>query len=110
MLKLFDTIRFSLYLYYRNISTKTVKLSELDQMKKMVIECICENEGAYPSYYANFIVHELIHLCDAIKNFGPVHVFWMYGFERFNKFLKSILQNKDHPHINIIRNYLVILL
>lgn len=81
----------------------------MKEYQSNIINAIVENEGSYPVYYSNFIIHELIHIIEGIENFGPVRSFWMYGFERFNKFLKTILQGQNNPHINIINNYLVIL-
>lgn len=76
-------------------------------MEKNIYKIICENEGNYPSFYSNFIVHEIVHICNDIRKFGPVHSYWMFGFERTNKFLKSLLHDEKTPHINIVNNYLV---
>lgn len=68
---------------------------------------MCENEGSYPSFEANFIVHEIFHIYDDIVKFGPIRNYWMFGYERMNKILKSLLHSQAQPHINIINNYLV---
>ena len=45
-------------------------------------------------YYSNFIVLELIHICNDISKFGPIYNYWMFGFERMNKSLKRMLHSQ----------------
>lgn len=102
IIKLFDIIK--------EMSNYSMKISSLDDLQQRLIKCIVENEGSYPTIDAKFIVHEIFHMVDAIRKFGPVYSFSMVSFERFNKVLKHLAHTQNRPHINIINNYIVIIL
>ncbi|OAD66786.1 hypothetical protein PHYBLDRAFT_174810 [Phycomyces blakesleeanus NRRL 1555(-)] len=39
-------------------------------------------------------MHLHLHLCDTIKDFGPVYEYWLFSFERYNSILKNINTNR----------------
>lgn len=91
-----------------DLNVNEISIDKVNQIEQDMIECICENEGAFPHSESLFIMHECIHICHYIKLIGPIKSFWMFGYERFNKFLKQLNHSTKWAQANIIKNYEVI--
>ena len=48
-------------------------------------------------------MHLHTHLVECILDFGPMHVFWLYPFERMNGILGSFNTNQRSVEIQLIR-------
>lgn len=51
-------------------------------------------------------MHLHLHLKDCLLDYGPVHSFWCYGFERFNGVLGHYHTNNQSIEIQIMRKFL----
>ena len=51
-------------------------------------------------------MHLHLHLKDCIKDYGPAHSFWCYGFERFNGILGRYHTNHQSIEVQIMRKFL----
>ena len=60
-------------------------------------------EGCTPVDYLKPHQHHFTHYSDATRIFGPLSILWMNGFERFNKFLKGLVNNAHHAEMNMAR-------
>jgi hypothetical protein len=90
-----------------NITKIKLNKNEIENYYQELIQSICEIEGSLPYSECTFLLHELTHICYYIKQFGPVRSFHMFGFERFNRFMKSLSSNPNNPHISMIKTYMV---
>ncbi|OAD65118.1 hypothetical protein PHYBLDRAFT_153779 [Phycomyces blakesleeanus NRRL 1555(-)] len=51
-------------------------------------------------------MHLHLHLCETIRDFGPVYGYWLFGFERYNGLLKHIKTNgKDSFEATYMRSF-----
>ncbi|KAA0060234.1 transposase [Cucumis melo var. makuwa] len=48
-----------------------------------------------------------VHLVREIEFCGPVHLRWMYPFERYMKVLKTYVRNRNRPEGCMVENYIV---
>ena len=60
-------------------------------------------EGCTPVDYLKPHQHHFTHYSDGTRIFGPLSILWMNGFERFNKFLKGLVNNAHHAEMNMAR-------
>ncbi|OAD73074.1 hypothetical protein PHYBLDRAFT_71592 [Phycomyces blakesleeanus NRRL 1555(-)] len=52
-------------------------------------------------------IHLHLHLCETIRDFGPVYGYWLFGFERYNGLLKHIKTNeKDSFEATYMRSFI----
>ena len=61
-------------------------------------------EGSLPAMHLNPLLHRLVHYVVITAAFGLMWWFAMWGFERYNKFLKEHVNNSQHPQINLATN------
>lgn len=59
-----------------------------------------------PSFF-DIMVHLTIHLVKELFLCGPVHVRWMYPFERYFKTLKGFVRNLAKPEGCMAKGYQV---
>lgn len=99
IIRLFDNIK--------QLCSKQFTITKLNELEDEIYETLSLNEGSFPVSECTFLMHEIAHLCHFIRMLGPVRTFWMFSFERFNFFLKNLIHNNTHPHVNLMKNYLV---
>jgi hypothetical protein len=58
-------------------------------------------EGCTPIDDIRPVEHHFCHYPKLTGTHGPLVALWMYGFERYNKFLKNHVHNNQHPVINL---------
>ena len=58
-------------------------------------------EGILPSSHLNPGMHHFVHYAQYTLTHGPLRSFWMMGFERFNKYLKNLVRNNQHPEVGV---------
>lgn len=56
----------------------------------------------YGEQYLNFNVHCLIHLCNEVRNFGPIQNFSAFKFENYMYQLKQKLKTSGKPLHQIV--------
>jgi hypothetical protein len=87
------------------LTAHDVLLLEVDLLEVRLIECLCVLEGRLPldTFVSTF--HNLVHIPDMLRKFGPLRGFWMFPFERSMHELTQFLMNNRHPVQSIINNY-----
>jgi len=75
-------------------------------MIEEVAETICALEKELPPSVFVVMMHLPIHLVEELFICGPVHIRWMYPFERYMKELKSFVKNKAKPEGSMAYGYL----
>ena len=61
------------------ISNDDIKVAEL--LLLQFCKCV---KNVFGSKYVTPNMHMHLHLCDCLKDNGPLHAFWFYSFERYN--------------------------
>ncbi len=51
-------------------------------------------------------MHMHAHLSECIQDFGPVHVFWLFSFERYNGILEHLPNNNRSIEIQILKRFM----
>ncbi|XP_035665651.1 uncharacterized protein LOC118408900 [Branchiostoma floridae] len=64
-------------------------------------------EGKYGKEWCTPNMHLHLHLRACIQDFGPVHAFWCFSFERANGSLGDYHSNNRHTEINMMRKWLI---
>ena len=60
----------------------------------------------FPPAFFDIIIYLTVHLVREVKLCGPVHLRWMYPFERYMKVLKGYMKNRNRPEGCIVENYI----
>ena len=92
--------------FFRSICSKVVKLQDLDQLQKEIVDILCRLEMIFIPNFFDIMVHLTIHLIDEIKLGGPVHCRWMFPIEQDLCKLKSFVRNRSRPEGSIAEGYL----
>ena len=51
-------------------------------------------------------MHMMCHLLECVLDFGPLHEFWLFPFERFNGVLGGIPNNNKSIEVQVMKRYL----
>lgn len=82
---------------FKKICSKTVDMEERETLFLECAETLCLLEKELPPSFFDIMIHLCIHLVEELFICGPVHVRWMYPFERYYKTLKSYVRNHAKP-------------
>ncbi|KAL0007409.1 hypothetical protein SO802_008911 [Lithocarpus litseifolius] len=93
--------------FFREICSKTLEVSEIENLEKDIAVTLCELEKIFPPSFFTVMVHLVIHLAAEAKMCGPVHYRWMYPIERYLSRLKSYVRNRAAPEGSIAEGYYV---
>nr|XP_023893433.1 uncharacterized protein LOC112005415 [Quercus suber] len=91
--------------FFREICSKTLKVSEIENLEKDIAVTLCELEKIFPPSFFTVMVHLVRHLATEAKICGPVHYRWMYSIERYLSRLKSYVRNRAAPEGSIADGY-----
>ena len=83
--------------YFNVLCSKVLETKSLDKLEKQHYVTMCLFEQFFQPYFFDIMVHLTIHLVDQIRLCGPVHLCWMYPFERNMKLLKGYVCNHCRP-------------
>ncbi|CAN0918292.1 hypothetical protein LINGRAHAP2_LOCUS30786 [Linum grandiflorum] len=87
--------------YFREIGSKVLKVSRLEELEKQIGETLSCLEMIFPPSFFTIMVHLVSHLAEEAKFAGPVHYRWMYPIERYLMTLKAHVTNRAHPEASI---------
>ncbi|KAL0556752.1 hypothetical protein IC582_005268 [Cucumis melo] len=85
----------------------TIDTSQLKGMQEDVVVTLCLLEKYFPPSFFTIMVHLVVHLVREIEFCGPVHLRWMYPFERYMKVLKTYVRNRNRLEGSMVENYIV---
>ncbi|XP_062078722.1 uncharacterized protein LOC133834305 isoform X2 [Humulus lupulus] len=105
--KSMSTTIIELCTFFKLICARTLKVSDLEKVQTSIVEIVCKLENIFPPAFFDIMVHLLIHLPEEAILGGPVHMRWMYPFERYMKKLKNYVCNKARPEGSIAEGYVV---
>lgn len=90
---------------FKKICAKTVDMLEQDSLFEECVETLCVLEKVFPPAFFDVMVHLTIHLVEELFICGPVHVRWMYPYERYFKKLKGYVRNLAKPEGCMAKGY-----
>ncbi|KAK1416898.1 hypothetical protein QVD17_26017 [Tagetes erecta] len=91
--------------FFQKICARSINVSDMYKTNKEVIKLLCNLELIFPPAFFDIMVHLILHLPEEAILGGPVHMRWMYPFERYMKKLKAYVRNKARPEGSIAEGY-----
>ncbi|XP_057986602.1 uncharacterized protein LOC131171152 [Hevea brasiliensis] len=92
--------------FFRDICSKSLDSSQLDDIEKQIVLTLCKLEMIFPPSFFDIMVHLVVHLPGEAKIAGPVQYRWMYPIERYLHKLKLYVRNKAKPEGSIAEAYI----
>lgn len=83
----------------------TVNKSNVDYAEKLLQHFVESFQKIYGKEYMSHNVHNLLHLSNEVRKFGPLDSFSSFRFENFLQILKSFLHKAEKPLQQVIRRY-----
>jgi hypothetical protein len=74
---------------------REIKVNYIDQVKDILKHFVKEAQAIYPENIMLSGMHELLHLADCTKIFGPMNVMSCFPFEEVNRKILRIISGKD---------------
>lgn len=71
-----------LWLFFKELTTKTLKLDVLERLNKNIAFILCKLEMLFPPSFFDITVHLPLHLAHEAILARPAQYCWMYPFER----------------------------
>ena len=93
--------------FFKLISSRTLRVDDLERARDSIIEILCKLEIIFPPAFFTIMVHVVMHLPEEALNGGPVHMRWMYPFERYLGTLKHFVKNRAKPEGSIAEAYVI---
>lgn len=87
------------------ICKKRVSLSECKQGQAFIVEFCKSFENLYGKENLVINMHLACHLHECMMDYGPLHAFWCFGFERFNGILGSYPNNHQNISVTIMKKF-----
>lgn len=75
----------------------------LNYAEKLLYHFVEVTKIIYDQHYLSHNVHNLLHLVDDVRKFGPLDSFSNFGSENFLQYLKNLLKNSHRPLQQIIK-------
>lgn len=82
-----------------------VNKNNVDYAEKLLKHFVESFEKIYGKEYISHNIHNLLHLSNEVRKFGPLDSFSSFRFENFLQILKSFLRKKEKPLQQVIRRY-----
>ena len=91
--------------FWNGITKKAIDPAELDNLRSEMRVTMCQLEMCFPPSFFDMMEHYMIHLADQIFVLGPVHMHWMFPYERHMVIMKGYVRNRNHPEGCMIEGY-----
>ena len=75
--------------------------ADLTSIHKQLLTGLSLLEGCIPVIQLKPSLHHFVHHAEHTLMFGALRWFWMYGFERYNKFVKDNCRNTRYPRASV---------
>jgi hypothetical protein len=95
----------SLCLFFNAIEQKVIGEEKLLDLERRHFEILCLLEATFPSSFFDLMLHLTAHLVREIWFLGPSYLHQIFPYERFYRFLKSLVHNRLFPEGAIVRGY-----
>ena len=85
------------------LCSRKVSLHEIEEADKHLMEFLHSFQTLYGKPMCTINLHLHAHIKDCLLNFGPVHNFWCFAFERMNGILGNYRTNCRDISVQIMR-------
>ncbi|KAL5578927.1 hypothetical protein UlMin_011369 [Ulmus minor] len=93
--------------FFNQLCASTVNVSDMVEAQNQLVLILCKLERIFPPAFFELMIHLVLHLPEEAILGGPVHMRWMYPFERYLKRLKDYVRNAAKPEGSIAEGYVV---
>jgi hypothetical protein len=87
------------------LNQKKITLEEFYRAKTNLELFVKDFERLYGVVHMTFNVHQLLHACDYVRNWGPLWVTSAYGFENTNGVLIDMFNGTQYMNMQIAKNF-----
>ena len=77
----------------------------ISQGHTLIIRYCQQFQDLYGKEACTINMHLACHMAECIRDFGPLHTFWCFGFERMNGRLGTIPTNKHAVEVELMRRF-----
>ena len=89
----------------RLVCPPVISSDAIIQAHDLIVE-YCQNfENLYGKQACTVNMHLACHVADCIRDFGPIHTFWCFGFERMNGQLGAVPTNHRSIEVQFMRQF-----
>lgn len=88
------------------ICNRIITPQTIEQIDQYLVQFCKRFEQLYGAEACTPNMHLHLHLKECLENYGPVHGFWCFGFERFNGFLGRYHTNNQAIEVQIMKKFL----
>ncbi|CAM8885008.1 unnamed protein product [Rhodiola kirilowii] len=96
----------TLCVIFSSLCAKVIDPTKFDTLQNQIVVTLCQLEMYFPPSFFDIMVHLTVHLILEIKTLGPIHMRWMYPFERYMKIIKGYVRNRNRPEGSIVEGYI----
>ncbi|KAL5573450.1 hypothetical protein UlMin_023047 [Ulmus minor] len=93
--------------FFKQLCASIVNVSDMVEAQNQLVLILCKLERIFPPAFFDIMIHLVLHLPEEAILGGPVHMRWMYPFERYLKRLKDYVRNAAKPEGSIAEGYVV---
>ena len=86
--------------------SRTFDPSLVPKIRELLVTGIAMVTGSVPPSSLVACIHLLCHYADHAELFGILRWYWMFVFERYNRFVKKMCNNTNYPLASIANTYL----
>ena len=90
----------------RILSRKSLCQSDIELAHALLLAFCRKVQNIYREHTITPNMHMHCHLKEVILDYGPVHSFWLFSFERFNGILGNQPNNNKHIENQLMRHFL----
>lgn len=90
----------------RVLSSKSITREQIQLGDALLIQFCRRTEHLFGKESITPNMHLHCHLSDCINDYGPLHGFWLYAFERYNGILGSMPNNNRSIEIQLMGRFL----
>lgn len=89
----------------RLICAPVITSDAILQAHALIVEYCQKFEHLYGKEACTVNMHLACHMSDCIRDFGPLHTFWCFGFERMNGQLGALPTNNRSIEVQFMRQF-----
>ena len=81
-----------LCMFFKQLCASIVNVSDMVKAQNQLVFILCKLEKKIPPAFFDIMIYLVLHLHEEAILSEPVHMWWMYPFERYLKKLKDYVR------------------
>ena len=90
----------------RLLCSKFITKSDVHLADALLLQCCRRMQRMYGYNIITPNMHLHAHLCDCVVDYGPLHGFWLFSFERFNGILGQQPNNNRSIEVQLMNRFI----